>query len=68
MRLQINLEYMSFVFSGKECEIVEGHSSMMQGVDMCRWRALFRFECEISIDFRGICRLSCDGRVVDCHG
>jgi len=23
---------MSFVFSGKECEIVEGHSSMMQGV------------------------------------
>ena len=23
---------MSFVFSGKECEIVEGHSSMMRGV------------------------------------
>lgn len=23
---------MSFVFSGKECEIVEGHSNMMQGV------------------------------------
>lgn len=23
---------MSFVLSGKECKIVEGHSSMMQGV------------------------------------